>query len=1845
MEEENRKAAIPRPKLTEMLNRAVQIDTCQPSPPSPRPMELSFSKQPIKAEDSYSAGPEDVSRPSSELRSPVPSSSRPDRPSSSSSKRATKLQTEHRSPKKSYTVPDKSTSKMSPCQSEVSVSAPSVVKSQESFKLPKIVNSPLISAPEPDPIAPDTSTHSHVTAEESALSLKPACSRCGSKKPRSESSPHRKREEPPYPSPGYAYSSLPSHNLHLSSPPVIIQQAPLPYPYPPPPSCHECSAHHSHSLRHSCHSCPQRHCSPCCPPREEPRFSQEFECLKDFIRDEIRSGWSKSPRSRRPKSYSSSRGYPSGTSTPSETESEDPYLVAGLSSSKGARGAKFYKPRLPYSGHSLAATHSLATNSSDASSVLEDELFLKLVSNPAKYSHELQEIAKLLTSPPVSRASSTTSRQKLRTIKHLVREAITSYSASELESSDAETPRTPDESSEESEQIPSRLDHVSSRTLHKARRAKERCEGYISPKPSILKTASRPSEQAMETAASLTGIKRVNFSKETVNIDDGQTVEIGSIPDDFVVVEEDEISLATQEMQASMNLEEVRPSLPPTELVAYPYDLYMAGDRTEACTIVQSMTRSEEGAGRAEAAGRVLSELRNDSVGVAISISHSLELKASLPSIPSYLSEVESVSALSQRPNRPALESEASRSRMNPGSGSSSRQGGLLSHSSASLNQIIPRAQGDDELEQEKRSSRSRQSDSPEPRRSEPDPTDANENQIEENCPPVVPPKPQSRRNSLTLREHESRRHSLTQMSKISLVSRPSVQHSHQPLLEEETPPITPQTQAKIEKQASRSSLVEKASKILSSISSLVSLKSNSGTKVAPQEIAKIGESESNSSLRPDPDKIGMKSSASRSQSRQEDIPSRSQSRQEDIPSRSQSRQEDIPSRSQSRQDVPSRSQSRQDIPSRSQSRQEDIPIRSQSRQEDIPSRSQSRQEDILSRSQSRQDVPSRSQSRQDVPSRSQSRQDVPSRSQSRQEDIPSRSQSRQEDIPSRSQSRQEDIPSRSQSRQEDILSRSQSRQDVPSRSQSRQEDTPSRSQSRQEDIPSRSQSRQDVPSRSQSRQEDIPIRSQSRQEDIPSRSQSRQEDILSRSQSRQDVPSRSQSRQDVPSRSQSRQEDIPSRSQSRQEDIPSRSQSRQEDILSRSQSRQEDIPSRSQSRQEDIPSRSQSRQEDIPSRSQSRQEDIPSRSQSRQEDILSRSQSRQEDIPSRSQSRQEDIPSRSQSRQEDIPNRSQSRQEDIPSRSQSRQEDILSRSQSRQEDIPSRSQSRQEDIPSRSQSRQEDIPSRSQSRQEDIISRSQSRQDIPSRSQSRQEDIISRSQSRQDIPSRSQSRQDEVERTENDAKEDETPQEKVSNFDVTNVCIEDASHGCDCSNCPEPVQCTDDCICANPNQELETDNPVSQQQPGIEPTLSKSSLKLLSSQPELSASSEKSGNVSPSVSAPVKILLSPEVEAIKTEEKSETEMGVKMTFSKEWKITCTKDCPDGVKETTITDWRDPNWEESEFYPREKELTSETERAPTSEGEELTNTSRSLANLQNSDEQSEPNLQNSDEQSKPNLQNSVEQSKPNLQNSDEQSKPNLQNSDEQSEANLQNSDEQNEPNLQNSDEQSQPNQVDLENKVDPVDPPTGENALEKSELSEVEKIDAEVDDVLTPEGENEIIAAIQSALQADQLETDPTSVSVASPSRDGGVDGETVYSKVETENVPQEEGNSTVEKAMQLDEQLTQSIEANESSQSDSPVLEKGEDQDEMTDPEGKGNSKSELEVVETDTAADIEPQAETDQPTDDTQTQTVETHVDSPQDVELSPLEGESLEQESGGNNPDANVPSPPPSNESCHA
>ena len=463
------------------------------------------------------------------------------------------------------------------------------------------------------------------------------------------------------------------------------------------------------------------------------------------------------------------------------------------------------------------ATHSIDSKQSEVSSVLEDELFAKLVSNPAKYSYELQEIAKLLTSPPISRASSTTSRQKLSAIKHLVREAICSYSTSELDSSDAneEEPQT-----EESEGNLSKLEHISSRTIHKARKAKEiKGDFAISPKPSILKTSSRLLERDITPSASLTGLKRVNFSTETIDIDNGQPTQLNNIPDDYVVVEQDEIASVTQEIrEAEQTAHGIETDSKSSTNLAYPYDQYMAGELAEPCTIVQNLDKfigpSDSHAskvGRSDAASRLLSELGIESeTNSKLSISHSLELKASLPSIPSYISETESRNSVASRPNRPVQESDTPVSSNTPS---------LLSNSRSSLNQVVPQRDGEDELETEKRSNRSCQ-----------EVTGAREDSAcVEEIPELVEihPHRSSRRNSLT---QELRRNSMGQMSRISLVSRPSVQMNAtkpQSLPEEGTGP-------KIEKQTSKSSL---ASRIFSTFSSIVSLKpSGSKTSVAEQE-------------------------------------------------------------------------------------------------------------------------------------------------------------------------------------------------------------------------------------------------------------------------------------------------------------------------------------------------------------------------------------------------------------------------------------------------------------------------------------------------------------------------------------------------------------------------------------------------------------------------------------------------------------------------------------------------------------------------------------------------------------------------------------------------------------------------------------------------------------------------------------------------------------------------------------------------------------------------------------------------------------------------------------------------
>ena len=786
------------------------------------------------------------------------------------------------------------------------------------------------------------------------------------------------------------------------------------------------------------------------------------------------------------------------------------------------------------SSHSLAATHSIKSKQSEVSSILEDELFLKLVSNPAKYNYELQEIAKLLTSPPISRASSTTSRQKLSAIKHLVREAICSYSTSELDSSDAiEDPQT-----EESEENLSRLDHVSSRTIHKARKAKEmKGECAISPKPSILKTSSRLSERDIAPCVSLTGLKRVNFSSETIDIDDGLPTQLHNIPDDYVVVEQDEIALATQEIrEAEQTAQEIETDQSSTHL-AYPYDQYIAGELAEPYTIVQSLDKSvgpsdshasNEG-GRADAASRLLSELGIESDNNSkLSVSHSLELKASLPSIPSYISETESRNSVSSRPNRPVQESGTTPS--------------LLSNSRSSLNQVTPQRDEEDQLEAEKRSNRSREV--------------LGDTVSAEDVSELVElhPRRSSRSNSVT-QEHELRRNSMGQMSRLSFVSRHSIlmNTQQQPLPEEVVP-------TKIEKQSSKSSL---ASRIFSTFSSIVSLKpSGSKTSVAEQDSIHSNVSnlslasnqvENNESIREMKKNVShanidtstlekSRSNLSRPVSRQEEIQkanssmSKSGSRQEEIQkaessvSKSGSRQEEIQkanssmSKSGSRQEEIQKAES---SVSKSGSRQEEIQkanssmSKSGSRQEEIQkaessvSKSGSRQEEIQKANSS----VSKSGSRQEEIQKANSSM---SKSGSRQEEIQkanssvSKSGSRQEEIQkanssmSKSGSRQEEIQkanssmSKSGSRQEEI----QKAESSVSKSGSRQEEiqkansSMSKSGSRQEEI----QKAESSMSKSGSRQEEI-----QKAESSMSKSGSRQEEIqkaessVSKSGSKQD--------------------------------------------------------------------------------------------------------------------------------------------------------------------------------------------------------------------------------------------------------------------------------------------------------------------------------------------------------------------------------------------------------------------------------------------------------------------------------------------------------------------------------------------------------------------------------------------------------------------------------------------------------------------------------------------------------------------------------------------------------------------
>ena len=1162
-------------------------------------------------------------------------------------------------------------------------------------------------------------------------------------------------------------------------------------------------------------------------------------------------------------------------------------------------------PSMDTSVHTLAATHSLQSKRSEVSSVLDDELFMKLVSNPAKYSYELQEIAKLLTSPPASRASSTTSRQKLRTIKHLVRDAISSYSTSEMDTSDTAdegVANTEVSVSEEWEANLSRLEHVSSRTIHKARKAKEqelRGEPPISPKPSILKTSSRASERAIDPATSLTGLKRVNFSSETINIDDGQPTQVSNIPDDYVVVEEDEISLATQELQQMQTASEPVPearsvSVTPSDEVspapvlssptkstmhvAYPYDQYIAGELAEPYTILQnqneSVSHSESAvSNRAGAASRVLTEMGIESeLYNRLSYSHSLELKASLPSIPSYISGTESRNSISLRPNRPALESETGVDQVE----TVPSRGGLLSHSRASLNQVVPQDLRPDELDEEKRNTRSNR-ELPTPADGPTDPICVEEvsDQVD------TQPHPPSRRNSLTLREHESRRQSLTQLSRISLVSKPSLHVSMQqqqqqpsPLTEEMS--TLSQPEAIIEKQTSKSSLAEKASRIFSSLTSLVSLK-GSGSK-ASQPVGTVAEQESNISIHANASNMSLgskalpkeaKYSVSRSGSKQEEIQktnsslSKSGSKQEEIQktnsslSKSGSKQEEIQKTNSSL----SKSGSKQEIQKTNSSLS-----KSGSKQEEIQKANSS-----LSKSGSKQEEIQKANSSM-------------SKSGSKQEEIQktnsslSKSGSKQEEI-----QKANSVVSKSGSKQEEIqktnscLSKSGSKQEEIQKANS----SLSKSGSKQEEIQKTNSSM----SKSGSKQEEIQKTNSSL-----SKSGSKQEEIqktnssLSKSGSKQEEIQKTNSSM---SKSGSKQEEIQktnssmSKSGSKQEEIQKTNSS-----LSKSGSKQEEIQkansslSKSGSKQEEIQKTNSSM-----SKSGSKQEEIEKANNS-----LSKSGSKQEEIQKTNSSM-----SKSGSKQEEIQKTNNSM-----SKSGSKQEEIqkanssLSKSGSKQEEIQktnssmSKSGSKQEEIQkansslSKSGSKQEEIEktnsslSKSGSKQEEI----QKTNSSMSKSGSKQEEI----QKANSSLSKSGSKQEEIQKTNSSLSKSGSKQEEIEIRAVSNET--EKLPQCDCTDCPDPTECTGTCTSPDPKDNPELDRPVSPS-------------------PE-QGSATYPVDSSASIEAPVRIVLSPEVTSSDRTEEGDAEMGVVMKFSKEWKIVCTKECPDGVQETTITDWRDP---------------------------------------------------------------------------------------------------------------------------------------------------------------------------------------------------------------------------------------------------------------------------------------------------------------------------------------------------
>ena len=1497
--EEAKKAAKPRPKLSEVLNRAAPAEHTAEEETASRlvtPMESAVSSVCYREVSEISRALSSVSDISS-LPSPSPSPS----PSRSASRSSKKPHSETRSPKRHSPSPHTSDNpsaisiKMPNYLSEaVSVVKPSLAQSQDSIKFPKITNSPLISAPDTT-VPPDTSlraelsTQLGVSQEDSALSVKSKCSRCGTKKPpRADPSPrgnpshisNSTLESNPtlytqtsssyaqYP-PHLRQTTLPSHNLHLSSPPVLIQHAPIPYTYIQP--CHECVP--APQLHH-CHRQQQVHCSPCPLHKEENIFSHEFEQLKEFIREEIRTGWTKSPRSRRHKGYSSSRDYTgTETTTPSETESEDPYLLPGQTrsslSSKAARANKAYKswkgPGMEMSVQSLAATHSLHSKRSEVSSILDDELFMKLVSNPAKYSNELQEIAKLLTSPPASRASSTTSRQKLRTIKHLVRDAISSYSTSEMDTSDTADEDVPHREAYDSEGNLSRLEHVSSRTIHKARKAKEqemRGELQISPKPSILKTSSRTSQRAIDPVTSLTALKRVNFSSETINIDDGQPTQVSNIPDDYVVVEQDEISLATEQLQQNEQIasetvietnassvvpsDEIVPVLSsPTKStmhVAYPYDQYIAGELADPYTILQnegaSVSHSESAAssrgGRVGAASRVLTEMGLDSeLSNQLSYSHSLELKASLPSIPSYVSGTESRNSISLRPKNPGLESDTGANEVER----VPSRAGLLSHSRASLQQVVPQDLRRDELEEEKRNNRSNQA-LPTPPDDPMDRVCAEEMFRRDDTQTQLA----SRRNSLTLREHESRRQSLTQLSRISLVSKPSLhmsvqqQQQQQPSLLEEEVATHSQTEGIIEKQTSKISLAEKASRILSSITSLVSLK-GSGPKTSSQQVGAVAQQGSNAALHTNASNMYR---AAKAQSEEANI-----STNKSAPEETQTVNSSV-SASGSKQET----QTANNMSASKIGYNEDMPEVNSS-----VSVSASKQDEIqVSKSGSIKGIRKTDSSA----NRTGSKEEI-----QRVNSSVSRINSKQDEIQTVSRS-----VSKSTSEREDT-------QDMKS--------SVSTSGSKQAVVQTVKSSVSKKGSYGEMPEVHSSVSNSGSKQEVSKNGSNKEIAKVTSSVSKIGSKGEIQTANSSVSRTAPIQEEIQTVSRS-----VSKSGSEQETeniSVTKSASKQDEIQTVSRS-----VSKSSSEQGEIQKVNSS-----VSRTASKQEEIqtVSRSVSK-----SGSEQETENISvSKSASKQDEIQNVNSSLRKEGSDRDMPEVDSPVYRIGSKEEAHTVSSSV------SKSISKQEEIR-----RVKSSVSNSASKRDIEYANSA-----LSKKGSNDDI-----------------GKVDSSVSKSGSNDKIDAIADSNETTEkppppqCECTDCPDPTECTEACVCPELTQDKE-------QVPAESPSLQ---------QVDATHSSVP-------IEAPVRIVLSPEVVVVDSTEERETEMGVVMTFSKEWKIVCTKDCPDGVQETTITDWRDPNID-SEII----QVTQSSE--PTGEGTDTVESENAEADIDTRQESESP---------------------------------------------------------------------------------------------------------------------------------------------------------------------------------------------------------------------------------------------------------------------------------------------------